>query len=145
MYLMLSLSLTEDNEHNKNQAFSCFSVVFSVYVCLCACVCLDWEENQWACLCFYPEFVHLGKVGRCIEGSSTLRRLHHKMLFGAKTTYITRRRFSSFSLVAFTATTICFVSVMTLFLQSSILPEHATVATWRFLTLHTPYRYLDVL
>lgn len=26
----------EDNEHSKSQAFSCCSVVFSVYVCFCA-------------------------------------------------------------------------------------------------------------
>lgn len=30
------LSLREDNEHAMSQAFSCRSVVFSVYVCLCA-------------------------------------------------------------------------------------------------------------
>lgn len=33
---MLSLSLREDNEHTTSQAFSCPSVVLSVYVCLCA-------------------------------------------------------------------------------------------------------------
>lgn len=36
MYQMLSLSLREDNEHSMSQAFSCRSVVLSVYVCLCA-------------------------------------------------------------------------------------------------------------
>lgn len=30
------LSLREDNEHTTSQAFSCRSVVLSVYVCLCA-------------------------------------------------------------------------------------------------------------
>lgn len=36
MYLMVSLSLREDNEHTASRAFSCRSVVLKVYVCLCA-------------------------------------------------------------------------------------------------------------
>lgn len=36
MYQILNLSLKEDNEHTMSQAFSCHSVVLSVYVCLCA-------------------------------------------------------------------------------------------------------------
>lgn len=36
MYQILDLSLKEDNEHTMSQAFSCHSVVLSVYVCLCA-------------------------------------------------------------------------------------------------------------
>ncbi len=40
MYQMLRLSLREDNEHTTSQAFSCRSVVLSVYVCACAHMCL---------------------------------------------------------------------------------------------------------
>lgn len=64
MYLMLSLSLREDNEHTMSQAFSCCCVVLSVYVWLCAHVCLEWEENQLVCLCFCPELVCFGYGGR---------------------------------------------------------------------------------
>lgn len=68
MYQMLSLSLREDNEHTMSQAFSCPSVVLSVYVCLCAHVSgggggVVVKKNQPACLCFSPELVCFGWVG----------------------------------------------------------------------------------
>lgn len=59
MYQILNLSLKEDNEHTMSQAFSCRSVVLSVYVSLCAHVCLlGWGRKSasmfvffsWACV-----------------------------------------------------------------------------------------------
>lgn len=52
MYLMLSLSLGEDNERTMSQAFSCCSVVLSVYVCLCAHVSVwTWKKiSQRVCV-----------------------------------------------------------------------------------------------
>lgn len=54
MYQMLSLSLREDNEHTMSQAFSCPSVVLSVYVCLCAHMCLlGWGEKNSQHICVF--------------------------------------------------------------------------------------------
>lgn len=61
MYLMLSLSLAEDNEHNKSQAFSCFCVVFSVYVCLCAHVSVWIGKKICVHVCVFT--MNLGLLG----------------------------------------------------------------------------------
>lgn len=50
---MLSLSLREDNEHTMSQAFSCCSVVLSVYVWLCAHVSVwSGKKISW-CVCVF--------------------------------------------------------------------------------------------
>lgn len=53
MYQMLSLSLREDNEHAASQAFSCRSVVLSVYVCLCAHVSARAAKKISQCVCVF--------------------------------------------------------------------------------------------
>lgn len=65
MYRSLKLSPREDNECAISQAFSCCSVVFGVYVCLCAHVSArtGGGGNQAACLCFHHECVCLGWMG----------------------------------------------------------------------------------
>lgn len=54
MYQILNLSLKEDNEHTMSQAFSCRSVVLSVYVSLCAHVCLlGWGRKSASMFVFF--------------------------------------------------------------------------------------------
>lgn len=63
MYQILNLSPGEDNECAISQAFSCRRVVLGVYVCLCAHVSAQTEEEKAWCLCFSHELVWFGWTG----------------------------------------------------------------------------------
>lgn len=65
MYQILNLSLKEDNEHTMSQAFSCRSVVLSVYVSLCAHVSarMGKKVSQHVCVFLLSLCVLAGKGG----------------------------------------------------------------------------------